>query len=331
MGVLVLGMHRSGTSAVARVVNLLGFHLGDESAFVRPSPANPTGHWEIEALSHFNAELLVELGGTGSAPPATSPDDLVALAHGEWGTRAKELIDQSFAGRPWVWKDPRLCLLLPFWRHVLDESPIVVAPVRNPLEVADSLQARSGLPTGYSLALWERYVRRGALDADGLASFVVDYHALVAEPARVRHELDSFFTDLQVEREPAAEAPAVDAFVDPALHRQRRDPDDLAALGTDGQVSLWRHVRARAGRRADDLARDLPDESPGLQLAFDEHHRLSVVCREEAESKAVVLDYLEDVIAERDRLRQIVNRIKGFLPIRAALALRTRITGNAEP
>jgi hypothetical protein len=211
MGVLVLGMHRSGTSALARVVNLLGFHVGDEGALVRPSAANPAGHWEVEALSQFNAELLVALDGTGSAPPAAAADELSALAGGEWGTRAKELIDESFAGRPWVWKDPRLCLLLPFWRRVLDEAPTVVATVRNPLEVADSLEVRSGLPTAYALALWERYQRRALLDGDEVPVLGIDAHQHVAHTTAdeqrttafvVNHlgQVDDFFRQLAHER-----------------------------------------------------------------------------------------------------------------------------------
>jgi hypothetical protein len=54
---------------------------------------------------------------------------------------------------------------------------------------------------------------------------------------------------------------------------------------------------------------------------------LAAACRQEAESKAVVLDYLEDVIAERDRLRRIVNRLKHLPPVRVALAVRRRLTG----
>jgi hypothetical protein len=327
MGVLVLGMHRSGTSALARVVNLLGFHVGDEGALVRPSAANPAGHWEVEALSQFNAELLVALDGTGSAPPAAAADELSALAGGEWGTRAKELIDESFAGRPWVWKDPRLCLLLPFWRRVLDEAPTVVATVRNPLEVADSLEVRSGLPTAYALALWERYQRRALLDGDALATFVVDYQELVTDPARIARDLDGFFSELHLDRAPAASWASVESSVDPSLHRQRRTDDDLRSVATEQQLALWDHVRATAGPRADHRALDVPDESPGLQLAFDEHHRLAAACRDEAESKAIVLDYLEDVIVERDRLRRIVNRLKHLPPVRAALALRRRLTG----
>jgi hypothetical protein len=193
MGVLVLGMHRSGTSALTRVLNLLGLDAGRE-VLIGASESNPTGHWEVEQLTSFNDRLLDEVGGRWSAPPLLEPDALEALAGGAWGAEAGELHAEAFGGTAsWVWKDPRLCLLLPFWRTVLrhgDGPPAhEVVALRDPHEIARSLAARDGMAVGFGLALWERYSRSLLAALDGHDACFVHYERLLAEPEVVAREL----------------------------------------------------------------------------------------------------------------------------------------------
>ncbi len=72
--------------------------------------------------------------------------------------------------RPWVWKDPRTCVLLPFWSAVLEQRAAYVLVVRHPFEVSDSLARRNGCTPLLSLALWERYTRQAMLGAAGSAA-----------------------------------------------------------------------------------------------------------------------------------------------------------------
>src|SRR5690606_10776974 len=133
---------------------------------------NPAGHWEVEALSLFNEDVLLELGGRWSGPPPADAAEVAALADGELGERARKLLDEAFAGRPFVWKDPRLCLLLPFWRRIIDEPLAVVSTFRNPLEVARSINRRDDLLPAYALSLWERYQRLALIDAHDLPGYL---------------------------------------------------------------------------------------------------------------------------------------------------------------
>lgn len=374
MSVIVLGMHRSGTSALTRVISLLGLHVGDDASLVDATDDNPAGHWEVEALSLFNEDLLVELGGRWAGPPATEPDDVAAMAGGELGRRGAELLDQAFSGRPFVWKDPRLCLLLPFWREVLDDPPVVVWSVRNPLEIAQSLGRRDDIFPEYSLAIWERYVRRSLLDVGSLPGYLVDYAQLLDDPGRVFTDLDKFLSEHDVERDAAVAKGEAETFVDSSLHRQRRTDAEFRDIATPEQAALWDLLRSATGRFSGLDPSELPPESPGIQLAFDEHvrmtrfeslaiqqrsgiddllqqiadqlasietlqrwldesraetahtwseiRRLERDERELAESKAMILDYLENVIAERDLLRHRFDRIKRFPPVRLVLKLR---------
>src|SRR5262245_47225513 len=110
-------MHRSGTSALTRVLNLLGLDLGT-GELMGPVESNAAGHWEAQPFVELNSELLVELGGQWDAPPETTPDQVAALGAGSLGARARQLVVEHLPPRGWVWKDPRASLLLPFWRRV---------------------------------------------------------------------------------------------------------------------------------------------------------------------------------------------------------------------
>jgi hypothetical protein len=181
MQIIVLGMHRSGTSATARLINLMGASVGHPDLLGRPAQDNAKGFWERSDVRDLDDRLLASrqaswddpIGAGG--PLAPSPQDLETL---------HSLIFGLDANRPWVIKDPRLCLTLPIWRGLL-EAPVCVFPLRHPEEVARSLHARNGLPMVLSLALWEHYTLEAIAAAHGLPTVWVDYAQLVVEPARV--------------------------------------------------------------------------------------------------------------------------------------------------
>lgn len=274
MGVLVLGMHRSGTSALTRVLNLLGLDAGRD-VLMGASESNPTGHWEVERLTSFNDRLLDELGGRWSAPPLADRARQAELASGTWGDEAAELHAEAFGGPAWVWKDPRVCLLLPFWRAVLGRSaPPVhqVVALRDPGEIAASLAARDGFSIEYGFALWERYTRTLLDDLDGERACFVPYERLLAEPEGVARELVAFCDGESVTDEPDRLA-AVVAYLD-ERHRHQHGTVDVEGA-SDSQVALDEAVLGLSGAVDVFVRPSLPPETPNLQLAFDEAKRLS--------------------------------------------------------
>lgn len=236
-GVVVLGMHRSGTSAVTRVLNLMGLSLGDAADLMAPQPDNPTGFWESSTLVQLNDDLLASLGGSWFAPPPLPPgwvadERLIPLR-----ARARSSFRAVLGAERWLWKDPRTSLTLPFWIDCLGVRPIVVLVVRNPLAVTASLIARSsaapaGLPqppptTRYGLALWERYNRSALLNAQGLPALVTSYDALLADPGDWCEQIRAALAELGVQLGPPP-LDEIEAFLDPALRHSVPTAADLA-------------------------------------------------------------------------------------------------------
>src|SRR5690606_24047851 len=117
-------MHRSGTSALVQLLAALGLDPGADDELIGAHESNPTGHWEVQRLTDFNDSLLAHLGGRWSGPPALDHAGLVDLAAGAWGERARFLAAECLRGERWVWKDPRVCLLAPFWQAVLADVAV---------------------------------------------------------------------------------------------------------------------------------------------------------------------------------------------------------------
>lgn len=194
---VVVGMHRSGTSATAHTLVELGLSTPRAGDLIGGNQYNERGHWESRAVSRFDESVLRQFGGTWSAPPQTFPDwegspDVGAR---ELRSRAAELAADVLPQPPTAMKDPRLCLLLPLWRSVLSEEPVAVLVYREPLEVALSLQRRNGFPLTLGLALWHRYVRQSLVSLQGLPVLVVEYSKVLDEPGGFVRELSEFLED----------------------------------------------------------------------------------------------------------------------------------------
>jgi hypothetical protein len=182
--VCVIGMHRSGTSLLARLLNFAGVELGAASSLARAATDNPRGFWEHEGLRKINDDLLLAFGGSWMTPPELpdgwTQDSRVAPLR----ERAQALLAREFDGRAlWGFKDPRTTLLTEFWREVLPGRIAWIVAVRNPLEVADSLKRRDGFPSVLSEDLWNSYTRTALLKTVEAERALVHFERLLAEPA----------------------------------------------------------------------------------------------------------------------------------------------------
>src|ERR1051326_3937827 len=125
--VCVLGMHRSGTSLITRMLNFLGVDLGPEEHLLEPAECNPKGFWEHQGFVAINDAVLEQLGGHWDEPPRCSSGWERLPKLNALKTRARSLIQKEFAtAQQWGWKDPRTCLTLPFWQDLLPSMHYVL-------------------------------------------------------------------------------------------------------------------------------------------------------------------------------------------------------------
>ncbi len=185
--VLIVGMHRSGTSALAGLVGKLGVPLGER--LLAAGSDNPKGYWEHEDVVALHERLLSRLGSRW--------DDVRALPDG-WGeseaaqeasSAIGEVISRDFSGNVlWAIKDPRLCRVLPLWVEVLQQHqirPVVLFMVRNPREVAASIEARNHWHPLVGKLMWLRYMTEALTASSELPREVVLYDDLLADPIPV--------------------------------------------------------------------------------------------------------------------------------------------------
>jgi hypothetical protein len=181
--VLVLGMHRSGTSAVTGVMHHLGLELGP--SLMQPQDYNPKGFFEHLEIAALHDELLAVFDSTWS-DPLSLPEDWVRDPRVRpFQSRLTKIIQQDFSNKPqWGIKDPRLCRLLPLWHQVLatlDITPKAALIVRPPGEVMASLVKRDGMPTEQALMLWLSHYVAAERDSRHLTRTVVFYDDVLAD------------------------------------------------------------------------------------------------------------------------------------------------------
>jgi hypothetical protein len=250
--ILVLGMHRSGTSSVTRVLNLLGADL--PANLLPPNPAeNETGFWESADIVAIHDQFLSAIGSSWHDCRPIGEGALESEAGQRCRAALAELIRREFAdSRLFVIKDPRMARLAPLWFRLLDDMTIrrvAVIPVRHPLAVADSLARRNGFSRNTSLVLWLRHVLEAEAASRGMPRAVLSYDAMLANPqAALRplcDQLGCFDT--------AALDHALPQIHDFLSDRHRHHLYDEEHLLADESVSAWiRHAFAglRTGGQA---------------------------------------------------------------------------------
>lgn len=226
--ILVLGMHRSGTSAIAQLFSLLGAAGPRET--MPASADNPLGYWESPGIARLNNRLLESAGTRWNDESAVAKAWFDDPARGSDRAEARQLMEAEFpADATIVCKDPRICRLLPFWRHVLEEMEIplhAVLMLRDPEEVARSLAARAAQPSFRPAAivareravlLWLRYVIDAERHSRGLPRQAINFAGLLAD---WRAAVSPLIQAGVLPPITTAASTVADAFIDPALRRQ---------------------------------------------------------------------------------------------------------------
>jgi hypothetical protein len=148
---MVLGMHRSGTSFLTGSLQQAGLELGKHSTW---NPHNLKGNRENEDIVAFHDAVLKARSSAWDAPPSESIT---------WTTeelqKAKQLIAEHQGCERWGFKDPRALLMVDAWRKLIPNLRFV-GIFRSPAAVANSLASRGGMPEAKAFSLWTAYNQR---------------------------------------------------------------------------------------------------------------------------------------------------------------------------
>ena len=211
---VVVGMHRSGTSALTLLLGRLGMAMPLDP--LPPHPDNPKGYWESQAVMTLNDGVFGRLASSWFDTGPIDAGALSALAASERDGVIRVIGDSFPSGADFVLKDPRLCRLAPIWFSALESLKVdlrVILALRDPVEVAQSLQKRDGMDLEYGLALWFRNATEAEIHSRGHPRMAVTFETLLTQPQQAAGRLAAFIGK--------GHAADINDVVDPALRRQR--------------------------------------------------------------------------------------------------------------
>jgi hypothetical protein len=226
--VLILGMHRSGTSMLARLLAAQGLPLGD-GLLDRPARDNRHGYWEQAEIVALHEALLDGWDRRWHGPNGLRPLPegwLQAPATRAVKTRLTAIVSREMAaaGGLWGFKDPRTLRFLPLWREIIADlalEPIPILAARAPAAVAASLMKRNRMTPRFAEALWAAHTIEALTQLGPDLAAVIDYDDWFTRPepaaAFLRERLGLGFD--------APAAPSIQGLVDGRLRHHAAEPD----------------------------------------------------------------------------------------------------------
>ncbi|WIW91126.1 hypothetical protein K3M67_21585 (plasmid) [Sphingobium sp. V4] len=214
-GLIILGMHRSGTSALAGTLGKLGGAMPLD--LMGAGIGNDKGHWEPAGIVAVNDRILESAGSHWEDWDRFNPDWYASALYPPALEDARTALRTSFADAPFfIMKDPRVCRLVPFWTNVFaleSIDPAFLLCLRHPAQVAASLAKRDGMEPGYAGLLWLRHTLEAEVETRGRKRTICDFDQLLGNwsglvkrlgsdlgviwprrSAQMRHEMDQFLS-----------------------------------------------------------------------------------------------------------------------------------------
>lgn len=183
--IVVLGMHRCGTSVITRALSTLGVDLGNH---LMPASGgnNDKGFWEDVDFNELNIELLKTLGHDWHSLAPVSPEEWLNPVLDQFRAQAKQIIANKFQATDCFGvKDPRMARTMPFWINVFDEIGLEASYIiafRNPGNAARSLAARDGFELEKGYFLWQEHMLLSLKYSEGAQRVIVDYDLMLKNP-----------------------------------------------------------------------------------------------------------------------------------------------------
>ena len=347
IAILVAGMHRSGTSALTRVLNIAGCDLPEN--LVKARRDNVAGFWESQSVADLNQEILASAGSSWDDWRPFPRDWYESPVAGEFRERAVTIVQSEFGGsRLFALKDPRVCRLMEFWIEIVGACgvrPLVVSPIRNPFDVASSLHVRNDIDPGIGQLIWLRHVLDAEAASRDLKRAFLRYEKLLKEAHALVGRLED---DLEIAL-PKASSPYaemdIDEFLSPVLRHHSSDdvshrshPNLSNWIRTSFEIlDRWSHGDVReedtsdldrirtafddatpafsralaAGHMAARSNRDLSERLEGSRRELEESRReLSDSRRELEETRRDLEDSRREVRDRDDRIRALSKELE---------------------
>ena len=172
---IITGMHRSGTSFLARAMNLAGMYLGNLDSMVshewRPMQDNLKGHWENARLQKLSQKILSDNKGKYDIPPKK------VKVNKKFGLQLKKYTKEldNYSSLASGFKDPRILLYLDSYSKFMPKQCIIIGIFRSPLKVAESLATRNNFSYEKSLNLWKIYNQKLLENLEKYKGFLINF------------------------------------------------------------------------------------------------------------------------------------------------------------
>lgn len=252
-GIIVLGMHRSGTSAMAGVLSLLGIDLGTRLLEAQKE-VNPKGFWEHAAVVDLQDELLESLHsgwwdalplpqGWLSSPPAIHCQE-----------ELRHILDNEFSGRHW-WaiKDPRSCRLVPLWKNCTTGlSMHHILMLRHPAEVVASLNRRDGFSAPMGTLLWLRNALESERSTRDQSRLVITFDDLLSDWRATLGRVAAAF-GIALPLEDTALSSRIDSFLEPQLRHHIAINADVTLPSMALAVEAYQAIQTQNLERLDEI------------------------------------------------------------------------------
>ena len=311
---LVLGMHRSGTSAVTQLMALAGASLPEN--LMAGDQHNAKGYFEPWKIALLNDGRLRAGGAAWDDIFAFPFKPLSIKAERGWLNRAEALFEEEYGelDHPLL-KDPRVTVLMPFWRTALTEMEVAarcVIPVRHPMAVAGSLARRNGFAPEKSVLMWTAYMLAAEAYTRDLPRAFVSYDGLLrdwrGEVARIEAAHGAPLPKLT-----GAAARTIDRFLTPALNHNDAGAG-LSDLGWAGalaaQVLAWFEAAstgtAPGPAAVDKAARDLARRGRDIGVL------VSPAARDLDQARADLLEVRQRLALEQGQSQSLRSEIEAL-------------------
>lgn len=321
-------MHRSGTSALAGVLGLLGASLPKN---LMPSNSdNPKGFFEPDDIVAIHEEMLSAFGSSWVDFRRLDSSMFDSEAVAPFKTRLVAAMKNNYGdATKYVLKDPRICRLFPLWRSIfafLGVETRVISVIRNPLEVARSLAQRDGLSHAYSSNLWLRHVLDSEFATRDSTRIFVRYADFMRDWMHVIDEIESEIGIELLDRTQEVQA-AVEAFIDSNARHHAVDGKTLAFECRDQPLVLktyhaleklvGRSSNPRAMKILDDVRESFDEATRAFDIGFgadliSAQYNLYLARRRIAERTNEITDLKAQLLAmQNEQLLWLRNRLRG--------------------